>query len=80
LAGDNKKVCNIIGIEHAHRETTLEKKIEICATNLANKTKFMSTNAKTWERKTHFLICVVLSYVLILICEDIIALHRLFPL
>jgi hypothetical protein len=30
--------------------TRIEKKVEICATNLANKTKFMSTNTKKWKK------------------------------
>jgi hypothetical protein len=30
------------------RGTRIEKE-EICATNLPNKTKFMSTNAKNWK-------------------------------
>jgi hypothetical protein len=29
-------------------ETGIDKEVEICATNLANKTKCMSTNAKKW--------------------------------
>jgi hypothetical protein len=32
------------------RGTRLETEVEICATNLANKTKCMSTNAKKWKR------------------------------
>jgi hypothetical protein len=32
------------------RGTRIGKKVEICATNLANKTKCMSTNAKEWEK------------------------------
>jgi hypothetical protein len=31
------------------RQTKIQKEVEICATNLANKTKCMSTNAKKWE-------------------------------
>jgi hypothetical protein len=31
------------------RGTRIEKEVEICATNLANKTKCMSTNAKKWK-------------------------------
>jgi hypothetical protein len=27
----------------------IEKEVEICATNLANKTKCMNTNAKKWK-------------------------------
>jgi hypothetical protein len=30
------------------RGTAMAKKVEICARNLANKTKCMSTNAKKW--------------------------------
>jgi hypothetical protein len=30
------------------RETRIEKEVEICATNLANKIKCMNTNAKKW--------------------------------
>jgi hypothetical protein len=30
--------------------SSIEKEVEICATNLANKTKFMSTSARKWER------------------------------
>jgi hypothetical protein len=30
------------------RGTRTDKEVEICATNLANKTKCMSTNAKKW--------------------------------
>jgi hypothetical protein len=26
------------------------KEVEICATNITNKTKFMSTNAKKWNK------------------------------
>jgi hypothetical protein len=37
------------------RGTRIENEVEICATNLANKTKFMSINAKKWGK----------------ICEDI---------
>jgi hypothetical protein len=33
------------------RGTRIEKEIEICATNLANKTKCSSTNAKKWGEK-----------------------------
>jgi hypothetical protein len=33
------------------RGTRIEKEVEICATNLANKTKCMSTNAKKWGKK-----------------------------
>jgi hypothetical protein len=33
------------------RGTRIEKEVEICATNLANKTKCMSTNAKKWGEK-----------------------------
>jgi hypothetical protein len=29
--------------------TEIEKEVEICATNLANKTKCMSTKAKKWK-------------------------------
>jgi hypothetical protein len=32
------------------RGTRIEKEIEICATNLANKNKCMSTNAKKWGK------------------------------
>jgi hypothetical protein len=32
------------------RGTEIEKEVEICATNLANKTKCMSTHAKKWEK------------------------------
>jgi hypothetical protein len=32
------------------RGTRIKKKVEICAANLANKTKCMSTNAKTWKK------------------------------
>jgi hypothetical protein len=31
--------------------TTIEKEVEINATNLANKTKFMSTSARKWGGK-----------------------------
>jgi hypothetical protein len=31
------------------RGTRIEKEVEICATNLANKTKCISTNAKKWK-------------------------------
>jgi hypothetical protein len=31
------------------RGTRIEKELEICATNLANETKWMSTNAKKWK-------------------------------
>jgi hypothetical protein len=30
--------------------TRVEKEVEICATNLANKTKCMNTNAKKWGK------------------------------
>jgi hypothetical protein len=30
--------------------TRIEKEIEVCATNLASKTKCMSTNAKKWKK------------------------------
>jgi hypothetical protein len=30
--------------------TRIEKEVEICATNLANKTKCRSTNAKKWKK------------------------------
>jgi hypothetical protein len=30
------------------RGTTVEREVDICATNLANKTECMSTNAKKW--------------------------------
>jgi hypothetical protein len=33
------------------RGTRIEKEVQICATNLANKTKCMSTNAKKWGEK-----------------------------
>jgi hypothetical protein len=33
------------------RGTGIEKEVEICATNLANKTKCMSTSAKKWGEK-----------------------------
>jgi hypothetical protein len=39
------------------RGTRIEKEIEICATNLAKKTKCMSTSAKKWR---HF-------------CEDVVS-------
>jgi hypothetical protein len=29
--------------------TRIEKEVEICATNLVNKAKCMSTNAKKWK-------------------------------
>jgi hypothetical protein len=32
------------------RGTGIENEVEICATNLANKTKCMSTHAKKWEK------------------------------
>jgi hypothetical protein len=32
-----------------HR-SRIEKEVEFCATNLANKTECMSTNAKKWEK------------------------------
>jgi hypothetical protein len=32
------------------RETKIKKKAEICATNLSNKIKFMSTSAKKWKQ------------------------------
>jgi hypothetical protein len=32
--------------------TWIEKEVEICATNIANKTKCMSTNAKKWGKNT----------------------------
>jgi hypothetical protein len=32
------------------RETGIEKEVEICATNLTNKTKCMSTYAMKWGR------------------------------
>jgi hypothetical protein len=32
------------------RGTRIEKEVEICATNLANKTKCMSTNPNKWEK------------------------------
>jgi hypothetical protein len=31
------------------RGTRIENEVEICATDLANKTKFMSINAKNWK-------------------------------
>jgi hypothetical protein len=31
------------------RGTGIEKEVEICATNITNKTKCMSTNAKKWK-------------------------------
>jgi hypothetical protein len=31
------------------RGTRIEKEVEICATSLVNKTKWMSTNAKKWK-------------------------------
>jgi hypothetical protein len=31
------------------RGTGIEKEVEICATNITNKTKCMSTNAKRWN-------------------------------
>jgi hypothetical protein len=34
------------------RRTRIEKEVEICATNLTNKTKFMSTNTKNGEKLT----------------------------
>jgi hypothetical protein len=33
------------------RGTRIEKEVEIYATNLANKTKCMSTHAKNWGKK-----------------------------
>jgi hypothetical protein len=37
-------------MESTHmRRTRREKEVEICATNLTNKTKCMSTNAKKWK-------------------------------
>jgi hypothetical protein len=32
------------------RGTRIEKEVEICATNLANKIKCVSTNAKKWKK------------------------------
>jgi hypothetical protein len=32
------------------RGTRIEKEVEICATNLTNKMKYMSTRAKKWEK------------------------------
>jgi hypothetical protein len=32
------------------RGTRIEKEVEICATNLTNKTKCMRINAKNWEK------------------------------
>jgi hypothetical protein len=42
------------------RETRVEKEAEICATNLANKTRWMSTNAKKWKTicEGFFFFCV----------------------
>jgi hypothetical protein len=34
------------------RGTRIEMEVEICATNLANKTKCMSTNVKKWGKKS----------------------------
>jgi hypothetical protein len=31
------------------RRTTIETEVQICATNLANKTKWMSTTPKKWK-------------------------------
>jgi hypothetical protein len=33
------------------RGTRIEKKVEVRATNITNKTKCMSTNAKKWAKK-----------------------------
>jgi hypothetical protein len=33
------------------RGTRIEKEVEMCSTNLANKTKCMNTNAKKWGEK-----------------------------
>jgi hypothetical protein len=38
-------------------ETGIEKEAEICATNLANKTKCVSTSAKKWKKN-----CEDMSY------------------
>jgi hypothetical protein len=54
------------------RGIRIEKEVEIYATNLANKTKCMRTNAKKWGEKTHFLLCFLVPSILILIYEDII--------
>jgi hypothetical protein len=32
------------------RRTRIEKEVEICATNLANKTKYLSANTKKWKK------------------------------
>jgi hypothetical protein len=36
-------------MEHSHTCNLDTKEVEICATNLANKTKGISTNAETWK-------------------------------
>jgi hypothetical protein len=44
--GDDKKIYNKNCDKTHMRGTRIEKEVEICATNLTNKTKCMSTNAK----------------------------------
>jgi hypothetical protein len=41
------------------RGNRIEKQVEICATNLANKSNCMSNNAKKWEKsvKTYIVYC-----------------------
>jgi hypothetical protein len=35
--------------------TRIEKEVEICATNLANRSKCVSTNAKKWKKKIFYM-------------------------
>jgi hypothetical protein len=50
LAGDNKKICNKNCDTGTHMcGTRIKNEVEIYATNLANKTKYMSINAKKWK-------------------------------
>jgi hypothetical protein len=46
-----RKYAIKIVIEYAQRGTRIEKEVEIYATNLANRTKCMSTNAKKLKTK-----------------------------
>jgi hypothetical protein len=53
------------------RETRIEKEVEICATNLANETKCMSTNAMSSQTVFHFFTLMLIHLVFLVISRRI---------
>jgi hypothetical protein len=45
------------------RGTGIEKELEICATNITNKTKCMSTHAKEWKKSASIVFNVKKIYI-----------------